>query len=315
MLENLLFILIDNILPVSFIMAVGFLLERRFRLDLSSLTKLNFYGVTPAFIFWSLYTTEISSGLLKVAGFSLALMVMLLIISLAISKLFHADRAQSSAIISGAVFFNAGNMGLPVIMLCFADSPYLPYAVAVQVVVIVISNVSGLTLGFNIAWYGKGDIHPMDSLKSLLRLPSLHAAILACVFKMIPQDLTMMFFWPALTYLKEMLIGLALISFGIQMEKNKLSVDSPLLVLPVILRLLIGPLTAMLLIRIFAFDPITSQVLLISSAMPTAVTTALIAEEIQSTPRFSSQIVMLTTLLSMFTVTIFITLSSMIYSL
>ncbi len=41
-------IFISNILPVFLILAVGYLLAVRFTLDIYTLTKINFYGVTPA---------------------------------------------------------------------------------------------------------------------------------------------------------------------------------------------------------------------------------------------------------------------------
>lgn len=43
-------IISDNILPLLIFVAIGYCMDRRFRLDVSSLTKLTFYVVLPCFI-------------------------------------------------------------------------------------------------------------------------------------------------------------------------------------------------------------------------------------------------------------------------
>ena len=44
-------IISDNILPLLIFVAIGYCMDRRVRLDVSSLTKLTFYVVLPCFIF------------------------------------------------------------------------------------------------------------------------------------------------------------------------------------------------------------------------------------------------------------------------
>lgn len=48
-------ILRDIILPVFTIMAIGFVLQKKFSLDVQTLAWLNIYYVVPAFIFIRLY--------------------------------------------------------------------------------------------------------------------------------------------------------------------------------------------------------------------------------------------------------------------
>ena len=44
-------IISDNILPLLVFVAIGYFLDRRFTLNVTSLTKLTFYIVLPSFIF------------------------------------------------------------------------------------------------------------------------------------------------------------------------------------------------------------------------------------------------------------------------
>ena len=42
-------IITDNILPLLIFVAIGYFMDRRFRLDVNSLTKLTFYIILPCF--------------------------------------------------------------------------------------------------------------------------------------------------------------------------------------------------------------------------------------------------------------------------
>ena len=59
-------IISDNILPLLVFVAIGYFLDRRFTLDVTSLTKLTFYIVLPSFIFYSIYVAKIDLTMLNV---------------------------------------------------------------------------------------------------------------------------------------------------------------------------------------------------------------------------------------------------------
>ena len=63
-------------------------------------------------------------------------------------------------------------------------------------------------------------------------------------------------------------------------------------------RLIGGPIIAFFLIKVFGFTGMTAQALMISSSVPTAVNSALIAVEFDNYPDFASQAVMISTLFS-----------------
>jgi predicted permease len=78
-------------------------------------------------------------------------------------------------------------------------------------------------------------------------------------------------------------------------------------------RLILGPLIAVALIFIFQYRGIMAYALLISSSMPTAVNTALLAIEFDNEPRFAAQAVLFTTILSIVTVSFTIYLGSFLF--
>ncbi len=54
------YILLNNISPIFLIIFLGYLLAKKFKLDLNSLSKIYFYFFVPALMFVKLYETKIS---------------------------------------------------------------------------------------------------------------------------------------------------------------------------------------------------------------------------------------------------------------
>ncbi len=312
-MSTILHILTHNIIPVFIIMSVGFTIEKKFDLHISSLTKINFYGVTPCFIFANLYSVEIPFSMIYVILFIFALMAASWIVALIFSRLLSLSKSDSSVIVNAVIFLNSGNMGLPIITLVFASSVFFEQAITIQISVLLIQSIGAQTLGFYIARRGNDSMHWKESLRSVFKMPAIYAGILVLIFKMIPIDLQTMFFWPSVIYIKDMMIGLALMTFGVQLAKTEWKIDGIKVFVPVFLRLVIGPLIAFLLIKLFNFSNATAQVLLISATMPTAVNTALVAVESNNSPKLASQVVMLSTIMSLFALTIVIGLSTYLF--
>lgn len=74
-----------------------------------------------------------------------------------------------------------------------------------------------------------------------------------------------------------------------------------------------GPLIAYYLIIVLQISGVVAQTLMISSAVPTAVNTALIAVECDNHPDFASQVVMVSTLFSLITVTGVICIANILF--
>ena len=312
-MSTVLFIFVHNIIPVFIVMAIGFIIAKNFDIQITSLTKLNFYAISPCFIFASLYPAEIPASMGLVVLFVIAFTALSWAVSFLVSRLLKFSKSEGSVLVNSMIFINAGNMGLPIMALVFAASPFLEHAMTVQISVLFVQSVTTQTLGFYISHSGSETSHWKESLKSVLKMPAIYAGLLVIIFKLIPIDLTTMFFWPSLEYIRATMIGFALMTFGVQLAKTEWRIDSYKVFVPVILRLGIGPLIALALILLFRFPAETSQVLLISATMPTAVNTALIAVETGNSPKFASQVVMVCTIMSLFALTAVIAISGSLF--
>lgn len=303
-MDIFLFILLHNILPIMFIILVGFALGKAFRLETNALAKLMIYVFMPFFIFVQIYTTDMPDDILKILIFAVLLAAGNLLVSTLISRLRRYNAPVKNAFVNSVMFYNSGNIGIPLITLVFSSAPFvvngktpwLTAALTTQIVILVVQNISINTVGFFNA--GRGRLGWKASLKSILTLPSLYTVTLAFLLKLVPYRLESFPLWPAFEYLKDALVGFALLTLGIQLARTKLTLKNKDVYLSNFVRLVAGPALAYLFIRLLGIGGIPAQTLMISSSLPTAVNTALIAMERDNEPDFACQSVVTATVLS-----------------
>lgn len=295
-------IFIQNILPIFILVTLGYLVSRKFQLDTGTLNKINFWLFVPAFTFTNLYVTDIGLDALRALAVAVLILVANLLAGFLIARIRHYRNGLGNAFQNAIAFYNSGNIGIPLITLVFSSgaflidgrTPYLDVALTTQIMVLVVQNVSVNTIGFFNA--GRANRHWKDAVKTVVGMPAIYAVTAAFLLKLVPFDLTATPLWPALTYLKNGLVPIALTILGIQLAKTKFRINDRTAWLAVFLRLVGGPLLALLFIRLFGISGVVAQALLISSAVPTAVNSALVALECDNHPEFATQVVVLSTL-------------------
>src|SRR5690625_3592185 len=131
-------ILRDIILPVFVIMTFGFILQKKFSLDVQTLARINIYYVVPAFIFVRLYSTEIALDLFVKVLFFIGIFVFILyILSRTIGRLMGHDSRKNVTFTNSVIFYNSGNYAVPVNDLVFRGDPF---AMSIQVIVLMFQN-------------------------------------------------------------------------------------------------------------------------------------------------------------------------------
>lgn len=294
-------------LPLFVVMAAGWGLDRKFRLDLNTLVKINLYLMVPCFIFVRIYTSQVQwTTAAPVFFFTLAMLCCLLGLSALVSL--RRDAAERKTLML-AMFYNCGNYGIPLTALAFG-----PQATEIQVFALLGMNISTFSLGMLIA--ASQGRSPQDEPSQrrppwilVLRQPSIYAISLAFLLKPLPLDLTRLtWLWKPLEYTANGLIGFALITLGVQLAKTKpTSLRGPVS-LALVLKLAIAPLVAWPLTMLFQFDPATSRILIAGAAAPTAVNTALLAHEFNGDSDFAASAVFYSTLASVVTVSVVLAL-------
>jgi malate permease and related proteins len=294
-------IFIQIILPIFILIGVGVLVDRLFKVDLPTLSRLTFYLFLPAIIFVNLVESELApQNFSAVVGFSAVHFVLLFALSLllfSIPKL----RPQRSLLLMGALFTNAGNYGLPLAQMAFGKSGMTSMAL-IQVT----QSIAIFTLGLWLV-----DQHHRtwkDMLRGFLSVPLVYAIAGALLINsaqiQIPDVL-----WSPVRYLSGALVPIALMTLGVQLSRSRISVRFlfPITAVSVV-RLLISPLLAVGLAALWTaiwpggLDDVYG-VLMIAMALPIAVNVSILSIEYNREPEMVSQMVFLSTVLSALTMT------------
>ncbi|QUH26466.1 AEC family transporter [Serpentinicella alkaliphila] len=299
-----LFILINNIIPISILVIIGYTMNRKFDLNINTMSKLNFYLFVPSFTFVNLYTTKIPREMSKVILSAFIILFINWALVTTISKFRGHSEGFRGAFANSVLFFNAGNIGVPLITLVFSsppfiingETPYLSLALTTQIMILVTQNITSNTVGFLNA--GCENTQWKESISKVLKMPTIYAVLIALILKYLSIDITQSIIWPPLNYSRNALVPVALLSLGVQLSKTKFDIRDIEVYLAVFSRLIIGPLLAIILILLFKIDGIVAQVFVIALALPTSVNSALIAVEYDNFPNFSSQVVMVSTIFS-----------------
>ena len=301
LLVEFIIIMRDIILPVFIVMSIGFILQKKFTLDVQTLARLNIYYVVPAFIFVRLYEAVIPWNMFaKVILFVIMLVAILYVIAMLTGKLLGLDARKRVTFTNSVIFYNSGNYAVPVNDLVFRGDPF---AMSVQVIVLMFQNIF-------IFSYGIFSLQSMDSGKlraalAYFKMPVMYAMLAGITFNALELSVPE-FLWVPVNYIADAMIAIALLTLGAQVAQLKLTSSLRNVYFSMILRLLVSPLVALGLIFLFGMSGVTAQALLIASSMPTAVNSAVIAQEYKNHPEMAAQIVLFSTVASAFTVSLVI---------
>lgn len=307
-MSELLLITRDIILPVFVILGIGFFLQKKLRLDLQTLARINIYFLVPGFIFVKLYNTSFTAALFSnVFLFFVTYMALLFILTAIVSKIFNYGKRKKTAFTNSVIFYNSGNYGVPVNDLVFKGDPL---AMSVQVIVLTFQNIFVFSYGiFSLDSINSGK---MKAILSYFKMPVLYAMLFGVIFSVYNIPVPGYIYIPA-NYIADAMIALALMTLGAQVAQLKFTAGLSTLYFSVIIRLVIGPLIALGIILLFQIDSLIGQALFIASAMPTSVNSAVIAQEYDNYPDLAAQAVLFSTIFSSITVSIVIFTSKVIF--
>lgn len=278
------------IFPIFFIILVGALLERALTLDIATLTRINFYAFVPALVFVKMLRADLSLLTMgNIALFVLTHSAVMLLLALLLYRhpIFQSYR---KVLLLASVLTNAGNYGIPFVLLAFGDR-YM----SVGAVVFLVQNLLAFTFG--VLLMESGQPHRVHILRAIMRLPVLYAltaALLLNTFSVrVPTPLA-----TPLDYMANALVPVALLTLGTQLGRGIGRPSIALLIPPVTLRLVFAPLLALVLLPLFGFARDIEAVLIATAGLPIAVNVFILSAQYRTQEAFASQIVTVSTLLS-----------------
>ena len=247
--------LFEVIFPVFFVIGVGYYLGKKNpKFDTNFIT--NFAGNigTPAMIFYTVTTTGITFNiftqyfvyaLIMIGGFA--------VIGLIALSLLKKDLSME---LPSLILPNTGNMGIPICLFAYGTQG-LGVASAIASVIILFH----FTLGVFLA-------KKKFSLDIVVKSPPVYAIIISVVFLYF-QIKTPLFLENTTFLLTYATIFLVLMSLGIALTRFKFSLKNSIILS--VCRVILGPLIAFIIIYNFNLSGFAAGVLLIQSAMPSAI--------------------------------------------
>ncbi|WP_309123019.1 AEC family transporter [Paenibacillus sp.] len=308
---SVLALIVQEVMVPFFLLAgLGAFLQRRFRLDMGTLSKvLNIY-LLPAVCFVKLYDSSIDAALAGATiGFWLLLNATVSVLSAAAVKAVRVGKEDADVVQNSFILSNQGNYGLPVSELVFAQHPL---GVSVQVIISVIQNVFTYTFGTFRMIPGKGKQLAAALAVHTVRLPVIYAMLGAAALRMLDVRIPAIL-WEPVEGVSDAFFAIALLTLGAQLANVQAVSLGRSVLLGTIGRLLLAPAVAFALIRGFGWDGVFAQALFMASAYPVSRNSSLIALEYGRSPELAAQLVAVTTAISCITVTAVISLAQHIW--
>ncbi|MGK7904078.1 MAG: AEC family transporter [Hormoscilla sp.] len=280
------------LVPVGFIILMGFIAARTLTLEKQTLSQLSIYILTPALIAFSLYRTTLGADrtALLIAGFAITSWLVYLVTQ-GLGKLWKLPAPVQKSLIASTVFSNTGNLGLPFITFALGK------AGLERAIVCLIANTI-ILFGTGPALLKGGNLGAGVYLT--LKLPLFWAMLTGLILRLLAIELP----WQldkGVEMLGNAVIPIDLVILGMQLASTRFVVGI-YEGIAAALRLLGAPLIAYLVGRYLLYlDGLDLQVLMLQSAMPTAVTTVVLVTQFGGDAPRAARTVVVSTLMSFFT--------------
>lgn len=285
----------NAVVPTFLLIALGALADRFFpKLHMETLTRLAVYFLIPALVFAALASTDLTLG--GASRLAVAYLVYLVVLgAVAVIGARGLPVVEQRGIVVTTLFGNTGNMGLPITLFAYGAAG-LDRAVVLLVVSLVLMFAVGPSMLSGKTSSVRGRV------VEALRLPPIWATVLGVAINaagwQMPVSLDR-----GVGLLADAAIPIMLLSLGVQMRRSwTWSVSGPAL-RATGLRLLVGPAVAFVAASVLALADLDRNVLILSAAMPAAVTMFVVAVEVQGDYAGVARTVVATTVGSIFAIT------------
>lgn len=302
MILQLLSIFIDVVTPVFALVLLGYLVGPRLELEARTLSRAAYFIFAPAFIFNVISQASVPlAAVVKMTGYAFLVHVACAAVGFGVAKALGRSWEIVGAYMLIAVFGNVGNFGLSMVEFRFGNEAMVA-ATIYFLAILVIAFVIGVAAA---SWIrGSGGV---GAILSVFKTPALLALWPAMLFPIMDWSVPLVI--SRITgLLGSAMIPLMLVTLGVQLgEVGKLEINLDV-VLASSVRLLAGPILAILLVVPFGLTGFERDVGILQSSMPAAVLCSIIAMEYDLVPEFVTTTVLFSTIASLFTLTVVLSL-------
>ena len=281
-----------SVLGIYLFIGVGYLAKRTFKekMDERTITLLSVYFLQVFLTLWGLLKRPIDTTLLEAPLLYAAIVLSLLVLTFTLARRFFADAKERSVATVAALIGNTGNLGIPLGIALFGEQS-VPFTTIVNLV-----NVF-FVYTFGVYFYSRGSFSVRDSLRNIVRLPILWAALAALALNLAGYRLEG-------TLDKTLMMGayasmvMQLVLFGIYLYDTKIgTLNKHLLGWTVSVKFLVVPLLTYAALAFTSFDPLVKGILFMEMLTPLAVANVNLSALYNCRPRTVTALVFVTSVL------------------
>ncbi|MDQ7143603.1 AEC family transporter [Mammaliicoccus lentus] len=284
-------------LPIFLVFLVGYIGQIFLKLNTVIISKMAIYMLVPFLVFRTFYTNRIDSSFFYSIIFLLLLCFISIIIISVFSKLANYSETQRCGLILSSAFMNNGNYGTPLILFLFGKT-----GLQVAIVLMVLQQLIMSTLGVYYAAKGSSfNMKSVEAFRQVLYMPMIYGALLGIFFNYLHIPLGTLS--KGIDFIADSAIPVVMLSLGMQLANLTIKrVNWKSISFSVILRLLISPIIAFLIVSQFPIDDLTKKIMIIIAATPTAANTTMYAIQFQVEEDNVSASTLISTILSLITI-------------
>ena len=295
-------IFVRVILPVFVIVAMGYAAGRLMSFDQRTLSRIGLYVLVPCLNFSAMARTTLSLGELgQLALFYLIMMLALYLPSTVLTRWLKLTPAQASAFHISILFANVVNVGLPVLLLAYG-----PTAVERGVVFGILMQIVLQSFGVYLAARGKANVR--EAMGRVWAMPGLYAMILGLLVNVTHFELPGFLFDP-IKMVGDTLVPFLLILMGVQLTSASFRGNLKIAFVASAMRLLVAAGLSAGLASVMGLSGVTRQAAIVESSMPSAIFGVALAHEFDTAPELITVIISITTIASLFTLTVLLALA------
>jgi len=293
---------LNAVLPLILLVVIGYVIMRLHVVDDVFISKANRFCFTVAFPF-NLFNSIVKIDLVREVNWLLivfvaAVVLLLFAILMLVVPRFILDNRQRGALIQGIYRGNFLLLGYPLARNLFGEEGVGPTAMLLPVVIILYNVLATFVLEYYDDRTVKANLGKV--ILGCLKNPLIIGAALGVVFALLPWDLPL-FLSRTVEDVGKIANPLALILLGGQFNWQKAAGNTRLLLSAVLVRMALVPLIVITLGVALGFRGAELGAVYILFCAPTAVSSYIMAKNMNSDSDLAGQIILVTTILSGFT--------------
>lgn len=279
-------VIIQTVLPLFLIIGLGYIIGRYHKVDAKSFADLIIYITSPCLVFTSLSQSTINKKVFLMIA--LATAGIIVIQALLAYFFLRAWKSEQKGLYLPLTMGNTGFLGYPVALFAFG-----PVGLSVAVIYDIIMSLFMYSGGIYV-------INKDKSIKEVLKLPLIYAALLGIIFNFGSMEVYSPLF-KSLEMIGLVTIPVALLILGYRLTEIKIS-SLRLALFSSAFKIGGGFVIAYFVLGVFSITGVARSVVLLQATMPSAIVSLILATKYERDAAIVASVVMITTLMSLVTI-------------